>query len=173
MTKQETMQILVVIQTAYPNYKPNDKTLAIDLWNTMLGSYDYHAVLLALQAYIATDTSGFAPAIGQIIGKLNEIRQNNADLLTGMEAWSMVSKALRNGGYHYSEEFQKLPEDVQRAVGSAEMLHVWAMDPDFNESVVMSQFLKSYQTATDQRREREKLPANIRALIEDTTGRMK
>ena len=43
----------------------------------------------------------------------------------------LVQRALRNSGYKSEEEFAKLPEACQRAVGTAANLKEWAlMDSD-------------------------------------------
>ena len=67
MTREETVQLLMVIQSAFPNYKVPDKTTAVNTWFTMLHDYEYQLVMLSLHKYIATDTSGFAPSIGAIV----------------------------------------------------------------------------------------------------------
>ena len=67
MTRDETIQILMMVQAAYPNYKPSDKTVAINTWNLLLSEYSYSQVESGLRAYILSDTSGFAPSIGQLI----------------------------------------------------------------------------------------------------------
>ena len=100
----------MMVQAAFPNYKPPDKTVAVNTWFLMLADYPYHQVQMALKAYIATDTSGFAPSIGQIIDKMQMINSNAEQ--NEMEAWSLVSKALRNGNYKSREEFEKLPDLV-------------------------------------------------------------
>jgi hypothetical protein len=66
MTRDETIKLLMVIQSAYPNFKPPDKTVAVDTWYTMLKDMDYNVVQMGLRAYITSDTSGFAPSIGQL-----------------------------------------------------------------------------------------------------------
>ncbi|MCC8039188.1 MAG: hypothetical protein LIP02_13800 [Bacteroidales bacterium] len=170
MTRDETKQLLVLIQTAFPSYKPQDKTLAVDLWHAMLADYEYGAILAALQAFITTNTSGFAPTIGQLLDQYHRLIQKPR--LETMAAWSMVSKAIRNGIYGYKEEFERLPVEVQRAVGSAEQLHYWAMSEDYNEDVAMSNFRKSYEVVCKRQDEFERPPMSARNLIEQTANRL-
>ena len=66
----------MMVQAAFPNYKPPDKTVAVNTWFLMLSDYPYQQVQMALKAYIATDTSGFAPSIGQIIDKMQMINSH-------------------------------------------------------------------------------------------------
>ena len=164
MTREETIELLMMVQAAFPNYKPPDKTVAVNTWFLMLADYPYQQVQMALKAYIATDTSGFAPSIGQIIDKMQMINSNAE--LNEMEAWSLVSKALRNGNYKSREEFEKLPDLVKEAVGSPENIHNWAQsDIKSIESVIQSNFIKSYRLVVNRQKEIQKLPKEIRAMI--------
>lgn len=171
MTRDETKLIIRAITASYPNYKPNDLSSTVDVWATMLVDYDYEGISLALQAYITTDTSGFAPAIGQLIAKYNELK-NPAQMNT-MEAWSLVSKALRNGYYNSKGEFDKLPPLVQKAVGSPENLFHWSMTDEAEvETVIASNFKKSYETECKRERELQAMPLTIRTMIEGVNQKM-
>ena len=89
---------------SYPNYKPNDISETVDVWQMMLSDYDYNLVAMALKAYILSDTSGFAPSIGQLVDKMKSI--TNPQELNEMEAWSLVCDALSNSGYNYVAEYE-------------------------------------------------------------------
>ena len=164
VTRDETIELLMIVQAAFPNYKPPDKTVAVNTWFLMLSDYPYQQVQMALKAYIATDTSGFAPSIGQIIDKMQMINSHAEQ--NEMEAWSLVSKALRNGNYKSKEEFDKLPDLVKEAVGSPENIHNWAQsDIKSIESVIQSNFIKSYRLVVNRQKEIQKLPKEIKAMI--------
>lgn len=167
MTRDETIKLLMVIQSAYPNFKPPDKTVAVDTWYTMLRDMDYNVVQMGLRAYITSDTSGFAPSIGQLINTIY-LTQNPQEL-NEMEAWVLVSKALRNGTYGAVEEFNNLPLLVQKAVGSPDNLRNWALtDSKSIENVVQSNFMRTYRTVVNRAKEYQKMPKDIQALIEST-----
>lgn len=86
--------------------------------------------------------------------------------MSELEAWSLVRKAVRNSGYHSVEEFEKLPEACQRAVGSAANLKEWAlMDSERVETVEQSHFIRNYRTTVQRISEEKKLPESIRLLI--------
>ena len=164
VTRDETIELLMMVQAAFPNYKPPDKTVAVNTWFLMLSDYPYQQVQMALKAYIATDTSGFAPSIGQIIDKMQMINSHAEQ--NEMEAWSLVSKALRNGNYKSREEFEKLPDLVKEAVGSPENIHNWAQsDIKSIERVIQSNFIKSYRLVVNRQKEMQKLPKEIKAMI--------
>lgn len=166
MTREETIKLLMVIQSAYPNFKPPDKTVAVDTWYTMLKDMDYNVVQMGLRAYITTDTSGFAPSIGRLINTIYTIQ--NPQELNEMEAWALVSKALKNGYYGAVEEFDSLPPLVQKAVGNPDNLRNWSQtDTNSIENVVQSNFMRSYRLVVNRENEIKKMPADVRTLIEN------
>lgn len=165
MTREDTMKILATIQAAYPNYKPNDKTAALNTWWTLLQEYPYEQVSLALKAYIQTDTSGFAPAVGQVIAQIQKITQ--AEVLNEMEAWALVSRALRNGYYGAEKEFDRLPPLIREAVGSPDNLRNWSQSAlDSIETVVQSNFLRTYRAVVEREKEYNRVSGEIRFRID-------
>lgn len=83
--------------------------------------------MAAAKAFVATDKKGFPPVPGQIKEQISVLRNQNG--MSEQDAWEMVNNALRNSSYGSAEEFAKLPKDIQRAVGSANMLRSWATIP--------------------------------------------
>ena len=167
MSRDETKQILMRIQSTFPNWKPqSDLRFVVETWHEYLSGYDYEQVKAALKAFVMTDSSGFAPSVGQLIEILD--RLGNASELSEMEAWSLVSRALRRSLYYADEEYAKLPDVVQKAVGSPEMLRSWAeTDMKSIENVVQSNFMRTYRQELTRVRELRKIPANVRALLEN------
>lgn len=167
MVREETVKIIRIMCDCYPNYKPNNLSETVDVWNMMLNNYSYEQVSVALKAYVFSDTSGFAPSIGQLIGKIQIISQPQE--LEGMAAWGLVSKALRNGTYGAVEEFNKLPPLVRQAVGMPDNLKNWATsDYQTVETVIQSNFLRTYETVVKRANEINRMPDNIKSLIEKT-----
>lgn len=169
MTREETQKLLAMMQATYPNYNPIDKTASVNVWFAILADCDWKVVQTAFVAYVRENTSGFAPTPGQIIEKIQMLTA--PEELNEMEAWSMVSKAIRNSGYSSQQEFDKLPETVKQAVGSPNQLHAWAIDSEYNESVVSSHFVKCYRTVVERKKAISKMPQNIRNLIERTNSK--
>lgn len=164
MSREETKIIIAHILSAYPNYKPENLEYTLELWYSMLADYPLNVVEFGLKAFICTDTKGFAPSVGQVIQKIESCKPKEET--SDLEAWSRVRKAISNGYYNYVEEYNKLPEDIQKAVGNARNIREWAiMDQNTVDSVIQSQFLKSYRTATERRKEIEKLPADMQKMI--------
>lgn len=165
MTEVETKKIIAYIITAYPNYKPDNMKYTVDFWTEMFSDCTYNQVYAGLKAYIASDTSGFAPSIGAIRNCIQKI--SAPATLSGMEAWSLVSAAIRNGYYGAEAEFEKLPEDVQEAVGSPSQLRNWAItDNKSIENVVQSNFLRTYETVCKRNEEKRRMSPDVRALID-------
>ena len=80
----------------------------------------------------------------------------------------MVSKALRNGLYGSDSEFDKLPKNVQKAVGCPENLRNWAMTEEKTlETVVMSQFLSAYKTILKREKEIAMIPPELRVAMKE------
>ena len=118
-----------------------------------------------MKAYILSDTSGFAPSIGQIVEKLQLFIGNEE--LNEMAAWGLVLKAMRNSIYHSEEEFAKLPPVVQKAVVSPGQLREWAMAEDVDGTwmnVTQSNFMRTYRAELSQEKTLEKLPPDILKL---------
>ena len=170
MTRDDTKKLLMRIQSVFPNWKPQaELRFVVDTWCEYLADYSYEEVLVGLNAYIATDTSGFAPSIGQLITKIHDI--SDKPQLNEMEAWALVSKALRNGYYGAEEEFAKLPDEVKMAVGSSANLRNWATtDIDSIENVIQSNFLRTYRTVQQRQKEIARMPEDIRAIMMQKTA---
>ena len=164
MTEKEVRQLLAMTQAVYPNYNPPSREAAVNAWLMCLSEYDNNVVMAAFKAYMTTNTSGFAPAPGQLIEILQTLTQPSE--LNELEAWSIVRKALRNCGYNSEQEFAKLPTVVQKTVGTPQQLKIWACDSEFNENVVSSNFIKTYRTEVKRATELNKMPSDVRKLIE-------
>lgn len=169
MTREETVEIIHIICDCYPNFKPEDLSRTIDAWQVMLEEYSCEQVAAALKAYITSNTSGFAPSVGEIVAKIQLVSQPQE--LDGMTAWGLVSKALRNGTYGAVEEFKKLPPLVRQAVGMPDNLKNWATaDYQTIETVIQSNFLRTYETIVKRANEINRMPDNIKSLIEKTNA---
>lgn len=175
MNKTETVQILALLQSNYPEsfrgMSDEAVTVKVNLWADMFRDYPAALVLAAVKAYIASHTDSFMPNVGQIMEQIDRI-QNPAGL-TEQEAWGLVFKALRNSAYGYREEFAQLPPDIQRCVGSPEMLHEWAgMDADQVQSVVASNFQRSYRARAVRDAEYRRIPADVRKFLSGVAEKM-
>ena len=166
MTFKEFGRLADAIKTYFPRdpILPTDE--AMELWYDMLKDLDYKAAYMGLKKHVAV--SRFAPTIADI--REHAAEMNVPQELNEMEAWTFVSKALRNSGYHSVEEFAKLPPLVQKAVGVPDQLRVWALDGDYNEQVVSSNFMRTYRTVIARQKEVDRTPKQIQVLMEKTNA---
>ena len=173
MTREETIQILKILKIAYPNfYKDFSKEYikdTIDLWTIMFEDEDFSMVANAVKAYIPTDEKGFPPVIGQIKSKIHFLSGDNT--LTEIEAWEKVKKAIRNSLYNANEEYCKLPKNIQKLVGSPSMLREWSMlDVSELDTVIQSNFMRSYKVRQEQEKEYLALPKSVREFTQAVTN---
>ena len=107
-------------------------------------------------------------AVADIRTKATEIIAPAEESMSELQAWALVQRALRNSGYNSEEEFAKLPEACQRAVGTAANLKEWAlMDSDQVATIEQSHFIRNYRTSVQRMKEEARLPENVRMLIAD------
>ena len=176
MTKKEMAEIFTMMQTNYPDeFKDKSDSYIngkINLWLMSFRDDNYTDVLTAVMAHINTDTNRFMPPVGVIKAKLVEIR--TGDEMTPQEAWELVSRATRNSTYNSGEEFDKLPPVVQRIVGSPMQLKEWAaMEADSLQSVVASNFQRSYKVRATKEREFLALPSAVQEAMTQIAAGMK
>ena len=167
MTRVETAKILTLLQAEYPNSFANldaqGMTLKQELWCNEFANDPFDLVFTALRMYMETGER-FAPNIGQIRQKM--VQAKNQDEMSDGEAWSLVSKACRNGSYGYMKEFAKLPPLIQKAVGRPEQLRDWAaMEESTVQSVVASQFQRSYRAVKERQKELDSYPPALIDMI--------
>lgn len=171
MTKYEMAVIMSMLRVAYPQYyarqSAEDAEAALNLWWTMFAEETADDVSAAVKAFIATDTNGFPPSIGQIKEKLDMLRSEaNGGEMTALEAWALVQKACSRSYYNAEEEFTKLPDTVRSVVGSASILREWStIDTNTLNSVIASNFQRSYSARASHVAEMRRLPQNVRDFI--------
>lgn len=165
MTRNETKEVVMAIYNLFPNWKPSDLSFTVDTWNVFLSEYDKKEVQVALATYVKSNTSGFAPSVGQLIQLLPSLIKKEESLLNEAEAWCLVRKAIRKSNYYADEEFQKLPSEIQKAVGSPANLRIIACNEDYNEEVESSNFKRAYRTVLAREKEIQRMPKQIQDLI--------
>lgn len=169
MTREDAISILAVLKAAYPNFYRGmtrvDANAAIDLWATMFDTEDASLVGAAVKTFIASDSKGFPPSIGEIKEKIRKLTQ--PEEMTEAEAWGVIGKAVGNSLYSSQKEFDKLPETLKRIVGSPSQLKEWAMiDAETLQTVVASNFQRSYRAVSVSQREMEAIPQSVKKMFE-------
>ena len=168
-------KILTLIQSEYPNSFSNmdARTMALkkQLWTSEFQNEDLNLVYAAVRL-LMKENREFAPNIGQIREKMRLLTE--PEELTEAQAWAMVSRACANGLYGYQTEFDKLPPEVQQAIGAPEQLKEWAaMDTGTVQSVVASNFRKSFRVQQERKKQLDMLPPEIRRTLGSAAAGMR
>lgn len=191
MTRQETGIIMNILTTAYPRFYSGqdapDPRKTMSLWAEMFRDDPVELVAAAVKALIATDEKGFPPHIGAVKASMRKLVQ--PDEMTEMEAWRIVRQAIRGASMSPSSRritaaggvdnrssaqrhFEKLPPILQRVVGGPEQLAAWEQIADEQiDTVIQSNFMRSYRARAQQEREFQALPQDVRAMIGQAVGR--
>lgn len=172
MTMSQTAEMMAILRAAYPRFyvgmTREDASAALNLWHGFFADDDASLVSDAVKAFIASDTKGFPPVVGQIREKLDVINQAvHGFELTPQTAWGLVKRAMKDSAYHSAEQFAELPEVVQEVVGSPSQLHEWAVSNDgVSESVIASNFQRSFAARAAVHKEIRMMPGDVRARID-------
>lgn len=124
MTQNEFRYITDAIKRFKYSNAPNfsdEKTFL--LWYSFLCDIDYDVLFQAFKKLVITlkhcpTVAEFREAASEIISK----SEPSPD-----ESWGLVLKAAANGACNAIEEFNNLPDDIQRALGNAGFLRRIAM----------------------------------------------
>lgn len=170
MTLKEAGQIVGLLLFNYPDTLRDNSDEAFQTyvrnWHFFFKDDSYTEVLAAVQKIISSSQERFAPNIGMIREQMRKNREPKGGL-SEQEAWELVKRALRNGLYGYKEEFAKLPPTVQRCVGSENMIREWAaMESETLDSVVASNFMRSFRAIRQSAEEEARTPAAMREQLE-------
>lgn len=174
MTLKETGQVMAVLKVAFPSWakglSESDAIATVKLWADMFEEDPAIEVLAAVKALIATQKEGYPPTIGAVKAKLDNLRQGDA--MTDEQAWRLIYKAICNSAHNSGSEYDKLPPQLQRIVGSPNQLRDWAlMDSETVNSVVASNVQRAYRTRAESEREHRALPQSVVKVLNDFTAR--
>jgi len=167
MTREEFTKIVLALKSVYTAPTLLSTKESLDMWYASLQDIDYNTCKTGVVAYIQSEEKLPTPA--GIRNKIVELSQMGE--LNEMQAWGLVSKALRNGLYHSQEEFDKLPENIKCAVGSAEQLHNWATsDYKTIETVIQSNFVGTYRRVIERKTKQSALSQDVRNVTQIATN---
>lgn len=169
MTKKETAIIMDILQAAYPrfyiNQSPEDKKRALFLWSAMFENVNIEVCKYAV--YRVIEQLKYPPTPADVLEKIKEIQDINES--TDIELWNEALKAIKEGMYFTQEKFNKLSAPVKKFFGGPSNIKEYAlMDIQTVNSVIKGQFLKQIKSVIQKEEEREKLPNNIKKLLDNT-----
>ena len=170
MKKSETVDCITYLSAAYPGaYKrfteQKFETL-IAVWYNTFSEYPFETVMVGIQGYISTDTSGFPPSPGQVVKVIQDLTAEKE--INSMEAWAIVKKAVNSPRDRMEETFRTLPPLIQKVVGGHHQLMAWGnVNEEEFETVIQSNFMRTYETEKRRQKQIDMLPERIRRMMPD------
>jgi hypothetical protein len=177
MTEQETKSILAYLSATWDMAKDKDPQQVLAVWADVFRDDDVVLVRAATRLYVNQER--FAPKPADIRAKMQALLSDRDK--TEMEAWNMVRRAIRgasmeswsrtlteNGPGEPSAvvAFKKLPPEIQLVVGSPEQLANWeALDGKQLDTVIQSNFMRSYRSVIAEKEQLGLLPENMRQAL--------
>ena len=162
MNDIESTQIIAMLETNWQPFK--NTNAAIKLWASAFAEDPFELVNTAVMA------SDFRPNIGQVRQQMRDII--HGEKMSEVEAWLKVKDSL-----HEAQEdpenltgarsaWKKLPADVQKLVTPRQLLDWNSVETSTLDTVIQSNFMRSYRDVTDRRYKKEALPNEIKKRIE-------
>lgn len=167
MTRKEMAEVMDYLKSSYPatwekGVMDERKTIAV--WTDQFADTDARIVQAAVKSIVATNTSDYAPNIGQIKAEIYKLTSGGVDV---QEMWTHIRAAISNSGYHAGEEFSKLSPIERKVVGSPRQLYDWGMmDVDTLDSVVASNVQRALRDRVEVERYQAALPASVKARLD-------
>ena len=165
MTRDEMKILAKAMKAVYPQMMPDRD--AFDVWYELLKDLDYRQASAALQRHM--QTSKYPPTIADIRQAVTAPKEEMPEL----EAWALARKAIRCDPDSAKEQFDRLPELVQKTIGTPAALTEGGQLPSETVgSVIQSQFLRGYRAQAERQRTDAAIAPKVRKLIEDTARPM-
>lgn len=165
MNVKELTVIMTILETAYPRFytgkTAEEKKQALGVWAMMFEKDDSRIVVEAVKVLV--QTLKFPPTIADVKEKMYLLTHPRT--MSEFEAWGEVMSAIQNSNYNAQVMFDNLPEICQKVIGSPNQLREWAvMDSEVVNSVIQSNFMRSYKVVSEQRKEYDMLPESAKEL---------
>lgn len=168
MNKKETAGILTILKVSYPffykNINEQDIIDTVNVWTTMFADDDVRIVIEATKALIMTHKD-YPPTIAHIKEKIELLTKQ--PVMSEMEAWSIVLKAIKDSYYNAQTHFDNFPPTIQQTIRIPSQLREWGqMESEVVNSVVASNFMRSYKANVQHAQQIERLPESTKTMIE-------
>lgn len=174
MNKKDMAAILTILKVAYPffyrNISESEIIDTVNVWTSMFENDDPRLVTEAVKALIQTHKD-YPPTIAHVKEKIRLLLEPNR--MTELEAWTIVNKAIKDSYYNSARIFEALPEQIKAVVRVPEQLREWGqMDSEVVNSVVASNFMRSYKAHMQHENTIKALPESTRELISTLKSKM-
>lgn len=168
MTDKETQIILAMIETNWQKF-PNQRA-AESLWAEAFREDPFPLVRTAVMALINSDSGDFRPNIAKVRRKMHDIVYG--ERISETEAWQLIKAGMHEaqsepetlGGARSA--WAKLPEDIRKLVSPRQLLDWNSVETVQLDTVIQSNFMRSYREVRDRQYSRESVPAETARQIE-------
>lgn len=175
MTREETKMIIKMLSSVYVNEfskLTEDKVLQmIDVWTVLLEDEDANKIATVTKAYLKSNTNAFMPTPAMLINMAYELFTPKG--MTEQQAWNTLYKAICNSGYEAQSEYDYLPYEIKPLVTPSQLREWSQMDISTLNTVVASNFMRSFKVREKQRVDFAKLPNETKDLIASLGVNMK
>lgn len=166
MKPTETIQLLAVINAAFPNMQVTEAM--VNLWHELLGDLDFDLAKAAVKKLLLE--SPYPPSIADIRKRAAEIITPPEERIDASEAWGEVIRAIHRYGYYRQEE--ALASMSPRTAKVARYMGWQEICTSERPDVVRGQFMKMYETVANREKQERLLPASLRAEIKELVDSM-
>ena len=171
MTRQEFGSIVAVLRNAYLDKDFLSDNESAEVWYGFLKDLDFGEVKIAVAKLVSENK--WMPTIAEIMSQVKLLNETVYDSDGDNELWDLIVKASKNSTYGAVEEFNKLPIECQKFLGSATSLKDFGLiDPNTLQTVVKGQFLKTIPAIRKHTEYNNGLPLEVKLAIEESKQRM-
>lgn len=161
MTRNETVQLLAMMQAAYPSFYRNmdDPQTAVSIWHDRLKPYPADLVGIAFRRLL--DECKFPPSIADVITRVKEL--TSANDLTPIDLWGIAYGLISRASTITAEEWEAQHPVIKRFFKSTrQLIELGLSDTNAVNTVTKGQFLKQAEMLLRQEELRSQISASPR-----------
>ena len=167
MKKTEIIKLLKFINSYYqgkfdyPKEDKGDSKMIEETWYMFLEDYDYSIIRTAAKKIVIEKE--WPPTPGEVVREIEKLKMPDEEKLSGQEAWGKVIELIRRYGVQYGREkiLENITETSKEAIKAVGGLRTIGMS-DENETFLMNNFIKVYESFNKRKKETEMLPDSIK-----------
>lgn len=162
MLRSEIIKLIKILSANYRNWPETGKEEdTVNLWEMMLEDMSFAAGQAAVKYHLSK--SVYAPTIADIRQAASNVTQPR--IMDAMEAWEIVTTAVRTYGYYREEQgMLSLPEDVRAMVKRFSWKEICTND---NPDTLRAQWRMAWETQAKRQKETNILPQGLLDMIEN------
>ena len=167
MKKAEMIKLLKFLNSyyqqkfEYPKPDKEDSKMIEETWYMFLEDYDYSIIRTAAKKIVIEKE--WPPTPGEVVREIEKLKMPDEEKLSGQEAWGKVIGLIRRYGVQYEREkiLENITETSKEAIKAVGGLRTIGMS-DENETFLMNNFIKAYESFNKRKKETEMLPDSIK-----------